>query len=366
MWLALPTKKKKGLNIYFAQQPFRQDWHDVPEWFCLWTKAYRSPRLLNGSVLDEVLSANGLNGLLRKDLKDLETNPGEGVSPFFPPEVALHLVRLACERPDNLGRSLSQWNCPDLARQLITEGIVQNISAATVQRILFSHKLKPWRHHMWLYPKEQRDAEFYQKISEIIDLYTRPLAENEIVLCLDEKTSLQPRPRPHQTKPALMGNIPNLCEHEYKRDGALNLFAAFDTRAGKVYGRCYERKRQDELIRFLEYIESEIPLAITIIHVVCDNLSTHYGKKVKKWLSKHPRFKIHFTPKHCSWMNQIEQWFSILQRKRFRIADFESKKQMGDKIYQFISEWNEQVHSFNWTKKSVTKIMAQAPVEAAA
>jgi transposase len=173
------------------------------------------------------------------------------------------------------------------------------------------------------------------------------LPENEIVLCLDEKTSLQPRPRSHQTKPALIGNIPNRYEHEYKRDGALNLFAAFNTRSGKVLGKCCERKRQKELIRFLEYLDSEIEPIITVIYVVCDNLPTHHGKEVCQWLAKHPRFKFIFTPKHCSWMNQVEQWFSILQRKRFRIADFESKEQMSDKIYQFISEWNMQMHPFN-------------------
>lgn len=321
-----------------------------------------------GRKLDsaERLSVAGYHDLSRNGFRVYTTRKGEGESLFFPPEVAIHLVRIACERPDDLGRSLSQWHCSDLAHQLITEDIVQNISVATVQRILSSHKLKPWRHHMWLYSKEQRDTEFYRKISDIIDLYTRVLEENEVVLCLDEKTSLQPRPRFHQTKPAQLGNIPNLCEHEYKRAGALNLFAAFDTRSGKVYGRCYERKRQEELISFLEYIEAEIPLTITTIHVVCDNLSTHQGKKVRKWSAKHPRFKFHFTPKHCSWMNQVEQWFSILQRKRFRIADFESKDHMREKIYQFISEWNEQAHPFNWSKKSVAKIMAQAPAGMAA
>jgi hypothetical protein len=148
-------KKKKDWNIYFVQLSFGPDWRGVLEWFFSEPKVYHSPRLLNESVLDVVSYANGLKGSLSIDLKGLEANPDEGVSLFFPPEIALHLVKLACERPDKLGISLSQWNCPDLAHQLITEGIVQNISVATVQRILSSHKLKPWRHHMWLYPKEQ-------------------------------------------------------------------------------------------------------------------------------------------------------------------------------------------------------------------
>jgi transposase len=260
---------------------------------------------------------------------------------FFPPEVAIHVVRLACERPETLGRSLSQWDCQELARQLIAEGIVEDISAATVRRILRCHKLKPWRCHLWLHPKTPRDAAFYATVSELIELYTRPLRADEMVLSMDEKTSLQPRPRRQPTRPAQPDNLPNRCEHEYQRAGALNLFAAFDTRSGRVYGHCAERKRQQECIAFLEHLDREIAPHIRMIHVVCDNVSTHHGQDVRKWLAKHPRFIFHFTPVHCSWMNQVEQWFSILQRKRLRIVDFDSKDHLRAKIDQFIVEWNQ-------------------------
>jgi transposase len=288
-----------------------------------------------------------------------------GPKAFFPPEVAIHVVRLACERPETLGRSLSQWDCRELARQLMAEGIVADISAATVRRILRSHKLKPWRHHLWLYPKKPRDAAFYATVSELIELYTRPLRADEIVLSVDEKTSLQPRPRQHPTLPAQPWNLPNRCEHEYKRAGALNLFAAFDTRSGKVYGQCYERKRQQEYMAFLEQLDREIDAHITMIHLVCDNVSTHHGQEVRKWLAKHPRFLLHFTPVHCSWMNQVEQWFSILQRKRLKITDFASKDQLRAQLEQFIAEWNQQAHPFNWSTQSVAKVMAEAPAMAA-
>jgi transposase len=283
----------------------------------------------------------------------------------FPPEVALHVVRLACERPDLLGRSLSQWDCAELARQLIAEGIVTDISVATVRRILTAHQLKPWRHHVWLYPKQPRDAAFYATVSELIDLYTRPLHRDELVLSVDEKTSLQPRPRHAPTRPAQPQHLPNRYEHAYKRAGALNLFAAFDTRSGQVYGHCHDRKRQREFIDFLEVLDRQIDEQISTIHLVCDNVSTHHGKEVRTWLAKHPRFVMHFTPVHCSWMNQVEQWFSILQRKRLRIADFESKDHLRAKIDQFIKEWNELAHPFNWSTKSVAKIMAEAPALAA-
>jgi hypothetical protein len=275
------------------------------------------------------------------------------------------VVRLACARPDMRGRSLSQWDCTELARQLIAEGIVEEISPATVRRILAAHQLKPWRQHVWLYPKQPREATFYATVSELIDLYTRPVSSGEVVLSVDEKTSLQPRPRHAPTQPAQPQNRPNRYDHEYKRAGALNLLAAFDTRSGKVYGQCHERKRQREFIAFLETLEAEIDTHVHTIHLVCDNVSTHHGKEVRPWLAKHPRFVVHFTPVHGSWMNPVEQWFSILQRKRLRMVDFESKDHLRVKLEQFVHEWNQQAHPFNGSTQSVAKVMAAAPAMAA-
>lgn len=226
---------------------------------------------------------------------------------FFPPEVAVPLVSLACERPDTLGRSLSPWACQELARQLVADGVVASISPSTVRRILASHKRKPWRNQRWLNPKKPRDAQFYAAVSEMIALYIRELSEEEIVLSVDEKTSLQPRPRACPTKPAKPANTPNLQEHEYKREGALNLCAAFDTRSGHVYAQCAPRKRQKEFLAFLEYLDAEIDEKITTIHLVCDNVKSHTGKQTQAWLATHPRFVLHFTPVQCSWMHQIEQ-----------------------------------------------------------
>jgi transposase len=284
---------------------------------------------------------------------------------FFPPEVAIHVVRLACERPDLLGPSLSHWDGHELARQLIAEQIVEDISAATVRRILAAPQLKPWRHHLWRHPTQPRDATFSATIMELIDLYTRPVREDELVLSGDEKTSLQPRPRPSPTLPAQPQNIPNRHEHEDKRAGALNRFAAFDTRTGQGYGHGYERQRQREFIAFLEALDQAMAAHIQTIHLVCDNVSTHHGKEVTRWFATHPRFVVHFTPVHCSWMNQVEPWFSILPRKRLRMADFTSKDHRRAKLDPFIWEWNQQAHPFHWSTKSVAKVMATAPALAA-
>jgi transposase len=281
----------------------------------------------------------------------------------FPPEVAVHLVKIACERPDNLGRSLSHWDCAELARQLEDDGVVAAISPQTVQRILAHHKLKPWRKHLWLSPKAPRDAEFVKRVKNVCKLYTRKLAPDEVVLCVDEKTSLQPRTRLAPTLPAQPGQ-PVRVEHEYQRKGALNLFAAFDTRTGRVYARTAERKRQAEFIEFLEQLEREIPASIQKIHLVMDNLRMHTGKQVQAWLAKHPRFKFHHPPVHCSWMNQVEQWFSILQRKRLAIADFANKAALAERLQAFVAEWNAHAHPFKWSTKSVAKIMAKCEIPA--
>jgi transposase len=275
---------------------------------------------------------------------------------------------MACERPDKLGRSLAKWDCQELARELVAAGVVKSISADTVRRILADHRLKPWRHHLWLSPKVPRDAAFAAQVKEICALYTCPVAAHEMVLCVDEKTSLQPRTRKAPTQPAQPGQVVRV-EHEYERKGALNLFAAFDTRTGKVYGMTAERKRQQEFIAFLELLDREIPEHITVIHVVLDNLRMHKGKQVQAWLAKHPRFVFHHPPVHCSWMNQVEQWFSILQRKRLCIADFADKAELAERLQAFIAEWNQVAHPFAWSTKSVAKIMAKcervAPATAA-
>lgn len=239
----------------------------------------------------------------------------------FPPEVGMHLVKMACELPEEQGRSLSLWTCAELARSLGEVGVVESISPQSVR-----------------------------------------------VLCLDEKTSLQPRTRSSETRPPQPALVPDRLEHEYARKGALNLFAAFDTRTGEVMGILRRRKRQVEFIELLEEIDRATPVKITAIHLICDNVSVHHGKMVRAWLEKHPRFQMHFTPVHCSWMNQVEQWFSILQRKRMVAPNFQDLADLEAKIKAFIVEWNDVAHPFNWTRESFTKVIAKvdAAIEAAA
>jgi transposase len=240
------------------------------------------------------------------------------------------------------------------------------MSPQSVRRILAGRRLKPWRSHLWLHPRAPRDTEFVRRTKQIADLLTRELSPQEIVLSVDEMTCLQPRPRLVPTRPAQPGK-PVQVEHEYARKGAMHLFAAFDTRSGRGYGECFYRKRQVEFITFLEQLDGAIPETTTTIHLLCDNVSVHHGRKVRRWLAKHPRFVLHFTPVHCSWMNPVEQWLSILRRKRLRDPNFADVPALARAIRRFIREWNETAHPFNWTIRSFEKMLAKAAarVEAA-
>jgi len=240
--------------------------------------------------------------------------------------------------------------------------VVTRISAETVRQILLHHRLKPWRQKTWLSAKVPRDAAFAAQVQELCALDTRPLRPDEVVLCADEMTSLLPRPRKSKTL-AAKKDRPTRVEHEYGRCGAWNLFAAFDTRTGKVSGQTAGRTRQSEFLAFLEHLDREIPASVTTIHIVLDNLRMHKGKQVQAWLAQHPRFVFHHPPVPCSWMNQVEQWFGILKRKRLRIADFASKEHLAERLMAFIHEWNETALPFNWTSKSVAKVMAKCQTE---
>src|SRR5439155_10078218 len=206
---------------------------NVPGSSCDLPAVRRSPRSAGTCRRRVTPCASGSSASARSGSRGCTTFRAPAARRSFPPEVALHVVKIACERPDLRGRSLSTWDCTEIARELIRSGVVAAISAQTVQRILAHHTLKPWRTHLWLSPKAPRDAAFVDQVHAICELYTRPLAPDEVVLSVDEKTSIQPRPRLAPTTAAAPGRAGRV-EHEYKRAGAVNLLAAFDTRTGKV------------------------------------------------------------------------------------------------------------------------------------
>ena len=253
---------------------------------------------------------------------------------------------------------MALWDCTGIARQLVVDGLVKAISPDTVRRVLRGVQIKPWQVHSWLSPTVPRDAAFAAAIRDLADLYTRPLGSHEIVLCVDEKTSIQPRGRTSPTLPA-RAKEPVRVEHEYIRSGALQLFAAFNTRTGQVIGWNASRKRATEFIAFLDLLDASLPATVTAVHLVLDNLIVHKSKAVRAWLNEHPRFRFHFPPVHCSWMNQVEQWFSILQRKALRYLDFDSTLALDCHLHHFFEHWNAHAHPFNWSTGSVAKVLAK-------
>jgi hypothetical protein len=161
------------------------------------------------------------------------------------------------------------------------------------------------------------------------------------------------------TRPARPG-APIQVEHEYARAGAVHLFAAFDTRSGQVYGLTCRRTRQVEYLALLALLDQTIPATITTIHLIADNVSVHHGKQVRAWLAAHPRFVAHFTPVHCSWMNQVEPWLGIVQRKRLRYPNFPDLAALTAALLQFIAAWNAIAHPFRWTAASFDEVLAKA------
>ena len=295
-------------------------------------------------------------------MRDSKTFRDEEASQPFPPEVAVHIVKLACELPATHGVPVTQWDCRELARHLVAAGVVPSISADSVRRVLLRHDLRPWRVQAWLSPKVPRDAAFAATVTEICELYTRPLAATEVVLCLDEKTSIQPRKRKAPTLPAAPGQ-PVRVEHEYVRGGALHLFAAFDTRTGKVTAVTAARKCAVDFILLLVELDSTVPAEKSVVHLVLDNVSVHKSKAVAAWLERHPRFVLHFPPVHCSWLNQVEQWFSILVRKTLKAPNFADKEKLAEHLQRFVAHWNRFAHPFKWSTKSIAKVMARCAAD---
>jgi len=246
-----------------------------------------------------------------------------------------------------------------MARELVTTGVVERISGDTVRRRLRKAELRPWRWQEWLSPRVPCAADFAARLTMLCALYTGTLEPDEVVLCVDEKTSLQPRERCAPTTPARR-HVPVRFEHEYKRAGALNLFAAFDTRTGKVTacafaarpaGMTSARKCAVDFLRFLDQLDRLFAPHLRV-HLVLDNLRVHKGRLAQAWFADHPRFVPHFPSVRCSWLNQVEQWFSILHRKLTRLANYPSTKALSIALLAFIDRWNAYAHPFKWRPAS--------------
>lgn len=224
----------------------------------------------------------------------------------------------------------------------------QNVSRMAVQRIWKKYNLKPYLVRTF---KVSNDKHFVEKVKDIVGLYLNP-PDKALVLSVDEKSQIQALDRTQPGLPMTKGYAGTMT-HDYKRHGTTTLFAALNILDGKIIGECMKRHRQDEFLRFLKKIDRETPQGL-YLHLIVDNYGAHKTAKVKRWLKKHSRFIMHFTPISASWINMIERFFSELTTKRIRRSVFRSVKELETTIKDFIQKHNENPKIFTWTKDADT------------
>jgi len=274
----------------------------------------------------ERFAAEGVDGLLRD-----KTRP-PGIPPLAP-EVAERVVALTFTEPPG---EATHWTGAMMAEAV-------GISVSSVQRIWRAHGLAPHRVRAF---KLSTDPEFVTKLRDVVGLYLDPPA-HAIVLSVDEKSQIQALDRTQPGLPMKKGRAGTLT-HDYKRNGTTTLFAALNVLDGTVIGRCMQRHRHQEFIRFLNAIEAEVP-AGKLVHVILDNYAAHKHPKVRSWLARHPRFVFHFVPTSCSWLNAVEGYFAKLSRRRLKRGVFHSIAELQTAINRFVAETNHDPMPFIWT-----------------
>lgn len=224
-----------------------------------------------------------------------------------------------------------------------TMAAVSGVSPAQVQRIWAARGLKPHRVDAF---KLSTDPKFEEKLIDVVGLYLNP-PEQAIVLCVDEKSSIQALDRTQPSLPMKKGRGVTMT-HDYKRNGTTTLFAALEVATGRVIGECLPKHRHNEFLIFLKTIEREVPAGLEV-HLILDNYATHKHPNVKAWLVKHPRFHLHFTPTSSSWLNLVERWFRELTDKALRRGAFHSVPDLIAAIEDYLIAHNNQPRPLVWT-----------------
>ncbi len=284
----------------------------------------------------------GVDGLLR----DKTRKPGK---PPIAAETVARVVALTCGDPPG---EATHWTGRAMAK-------AAGISLRSVQRIWEAHKLQPHRVRSF---KRSRDPKFAEKLVDIVGLYLDPPAQ-AVVLSIDEKSQIQALDRTQPGLPLKPGRCGTMT-HDYIRHGTTTLFAALDVLTGRVFGRCMQRHRHAEFIRFLNAIEREVP-ADQRIEAVVDNYATHKHPKVRAWLARHPRWTFHFTPTSSSWLNAVETFFSTLTRQRIRRGSFHCLVGLQAAIKRYLAEHNAEPKPFVWTAPAVAIIAKLDRLDAA-
>ena len=283
----------------------------------------------------------GVDGLLREGTR----KPGK--PPMSDADVQ-RLIALTCSEPPG---EVTHWTGRAMAK-------VMGVSLRTVQRVWKAHKLQPHRLRTF---KRSNDPNFVTKLEDIVGLYMAPPA-HALVLSIDEKSQIQALDRTQPGLPLKPGKCGTMT-HDYVRNGTTTLFAALNILDGTVIGRCMQRHRHQEFIRFLNAVERDVPPG-KVIHVILDNYRTHKHPKVMAWLERHPRWVFHFTPTSGSWLNAVENFFSTLTRQRLKRGVFHSVVDLQAAIKRYINEHNDDPKPFTWTKSAQTIIGKLNPMNA--
>lgn len=281
---------------------------------------------------------------------------------LFPPELVVQIKALACELPVDHQRPLARWSVPELARYAQDRGLVATISTSTLWRWLHEDAIRPWQHRCWIFP---RDPDFARKAGRLLDLYERtwegqPLGKNDFVISADEKTSIQARARIH---PTLMArpHQPMRVEHEYERRGAWAYLAAWDVHRAKVFGRCEHKSGIAAFDRLVEQVMTQPPYcSARRVFWIVDNGTSHRGQRaINRLEGRYRNLRLVHGPVHASWLNQIEIYFSIVQRKALTPNDFPNLTAVADRLRQFEIHFEAIAHPFEWkfTRKDLTNVL---------
>ena len=274
-----------------------------------------------------------------------------GRPPRFTPLQLAQVKALACQLPAETGTPLSAWSCPELAREAVERGIFTAVSASSIRRILAGDALKPWQHRSWIFI---RDPAFRTRATPVLDLYARTyqgaaLEDDEYVISADEKTSIQARCRCHPTLAPGQARAMRV-NHEYHRGGALAYLAAYDVHQAKVFGRCEATTGIAPFMNLVAQVMTQEPYASAKrVFWVVDNGSSHRGQaSIDRLTRAYPNAVLVHTPVHASWLNQIEIFFSVIQRKVVAPNDFTSLDQVRDRLTAFELRYNATAQPFQW------------------
>jgi transposase len=267
-------------------------------------------------------------------IEGLSDAPRPNVSRKLSDERVEQLIRVTL---DTKPPAATHWSTRKLAKRV-------GVSQSSVSRVWRAFQLRPHRRKTFTL---SNDDFFVEKVRDVVGLYMNP-PDHAVVLCVDEKSQVQALERRQPVLPLVFGQ-PERATATYNRHGTTNLFAALEVATGKVIGECYPLKRAVEFRRFLKRIDANVP-AGQQVHVVVDNSSIHTAPEIKRWLRRHPRFHMHFTPTYSSWLNLVERWFAKLTDEALRRASHRSTRELHEAIVAYISATNDEPRPFIWAK----------------